>query len=157
MTGHIEYMNPDGRNFTPVSAANPLPVTTIGAGGVASGTAANPVVTSNSAPADRWYYAGVTGGITDTADVVIKAAAGASVRNYLTRIQYANGAAAVSSEIVVKDGSTIIWRGWAPQGGATVSIPFDPPLQSTANTAFNVAMITTASATRVSAQGYTGT
>lgn len=154
MTGVVYYQNADRINSTPVSATTPLPVTSVSASGTAQGTAANPTVVASSAPADRWFYAGITGGITDTADVVVKAAGGASVRNYLTRLQYANASAAVSSEIVVKDGSTVIWRGWAQQAGLAQGIAFDPPLQSTANTALNVAMITTGTATRVSAQGF---
>lgn len=110
---------------------------------------------STASAASSWNYAGVTGGITDTSDVTVKAAAGAGIRNYMTSIQYAN--TGVASEIVVKDGSTVIWRGYAPATtGAQSQIAFDPPLRGTANTALNVAMITTASATRVSAQGYTG-
>lgn len=106
-----------------------------------------------------WKYAALTGGITDTADVVLKTAAGASLYNTLNSLQFVNKAAAVSTEVVVKDGSTVIWRGWAPQSTAavtqlpTVQIYFDPPLQSSANTALNFACITTASATYVNAQG----
>lgn len=103
-----------------------------------------------------WQYAGVTGGITDTADVAAKAAAGASVRNYVSAIQYLN-TAAVASEIVIKDGSTVIWRGYAPASMLTpATVVFPVPLKSTANTAINVAMVTTATATRVSVQGFTG-
>jgi hypothetical protein len=105
----------------------------------------------------RWGYAGVTGGITDTSDVVLAAAGGASVRNYVVALQYHN-TSAVASEIVVKDGSTVIWRGYAPATMTRpVDIVFPVPLKGTANTAMNVAMITTATATIVSAQGFTGT
>ncbi len=103
-----------------------------------------------------WRYAGVAGGITDAADVTLAAAGGASVRNYLASIQYHN-TSATASEIVIKDGSTVIWRGYAP---ASMTVPatvaFEVPLKGTANTALNVAMITTGTATRVSAQGYQG-
>lgn len=150
MSGPIAYQLPDLKNYQNVSTATPLPVSSASAA-----TTSAPVVTSSAAPADRWFYAGVTGGITDTADVAIKTAAGASIKNYLVRIQAGNGSA-VASEIVVKDGSTIIWRGYIPATSGQINVAFDPPLQSTANTALNVAMITTATATRVSAQGYVG-
>lgn len=105
-------------------------------------------------PASPWYYAGATGGITDTTAVALVAAAGAGIRNFLTHLQYTN-TAAVASEIVVKNGTTIIWRGYAPASMTVpVDIEFDPPLQSSANAALNVAMITTATATIVSAQGF---
>jgi hypothetical protein len=101
-------------------------------------------------------YAGATGGIIDTADVVIAPAAGAGIRNYLTSLQFKN-TSAVASEIVVKDGATVIWRGHV---SATMAfeelVTFGTPLRGTANTALNVAMITTATATIVSAQGFTG-
>lgn len=108
-------------------------------------------------PGTYWYYAGVTGGITDTADVAAKAAAGASVRNYCSGIQFHN-TSAVPSEIVIKDGSTVIWRGYAPAAMTQpADIAFRTPLRTAANTAMNVAMVTTATATRVSLQGWTGT
>jgi hypothetical protein len=102
-----------------------------------------------------WQYAGVTGGITTTADTPVAAAAGSNVRNYLCSLQIKNNSA-VASEIVVKDGSTIIWRGHV---GASMTfmetITFPTCLKGSANTAMNVALITTATATVVSAQGYT--
>lgn len=110
-----------------------------------------------AAAGDRWQYAGITGGIVDTADVVLTASAGAGLRNYLTSIQYIN-TAAVASEIVVKDGATVIWRGMAPASmtfPATVDFSA-APLRGTAATALNVAMVTTGTATRVSAQGFKG-
>lgn len=108
------------------------------------------------APDSGWQYAGVTGGLTTTADTVLAAApTAAGVRNYLTSLQVKN-TSAVASEIVVKDGSTIIWRGHV---GASMTfmetITFPTCLKGSANTAMNVALITTATATVVSAQGYT--
>lgn len=106
--------------------------------------------------ASRWQYAGVTGGITDTSDVALAAAGAAGIRNYVTSIQYHN-TSAVASEIVVKDGSTVIWRGVAPATMAFPAVvPFPVPLKGTAATAMNVAMVTTATATVISAQGFTG-
>jgi hypothetical protein len=103
-----------------------------------------------------FQFAGATGGITNTSDVAIAAAAGAGIRNYLQTIWFKN-TAATASEIVIKDGSTVIWRGHV---GASMTVGefvrFDPPLRGTANTALNVALLTTATATIVSAQGYTG-
>jgi hypothetical protein len=105
-------------------------------------------------PDTPWQYAGVTGGIVNTSDVAIAAAAGANTRNYLCSLQLKN-TAAVASEIVVKDGSTIIWRGHL---GTSMTfeeiITFSVCLKGSANTAMNVALITTATATIVSAQGY---
>lgn len=103
-----------------------------------------------------FQFAGATGGIINTSDVAINAAAGAGIRNYLNSIWFKN-TSATASEIVVKDGATVIWRGHV---GASMTfgemITFCPPLRGTANTALNVALLTTATATIVSAQGYTG-
>lgn len=106
-------------------------------------------------PASRWQYAGATGGIVNTTAVALNAAAGAGIRNYVTSVQYFNSAA-VASEIEIRDGSTVIWRGYVPASmTAPVAVQFASPLRGSANTAVNVALATTATATRVSAQGYT--
>lgn len=108
-------------------------------------------------PASTWQYAGATGGIVNTTAVPISAAAGAGVRNYVVACQFLNSSA-VASEIVIKDGTTIIWRGYAPATMPTpAQVTFPIPLRGTANTAMNVAMVTTATATVVSCQGFTST
>lgn len=58
------------------------------------------------------------------------------------------------TEVVIKDGSTVIHRGYAAAGGGGYSIDFPTPLRGTAATALNVACITTGSATVVSASGF---
>lgn len=104
-----------------------------------------------------WQYAGVTGGITTTSDTAIAAApTGAGARNYLASLQFKN-TSAVASEIVIKDGSTVIWRGQVSASmTAMQTVNFLPPLRTSPNTAMNVALITTGTASIVSAQGYTG-
>lgn len=111
---------------------------------------------SNIAAEGAFQFAGVTGGIVNTSDVAIAAAGAAGVRNYLTGIQFKN-TAAVASEIVIKDGSTVIWRGHVSASMTFMDgWTFNPPLKGSAATALNVALLTTATATIVSAQGYTG-
>lgn len=106
-------------------------------------------------PGSRWQFAGATGGIVNTTAVALNVAAGAGVRNYVTAIQYFNSAA-TASEIEIRDGSTVIWRGYVPASmTAPAAVTFNTPLRGSANTAMNVALLTTATATRVSAQGYT--
>lgn len=101
-----------------------------------------------------WQYASIAGGIVNTTDVAVKAAAGASVRNYVTGIQYRN-TNAVATELVIKDGSTVIWRVLAPANmAAPEDCVFITPLKGTANTAINVACITTGAAVYVNLQGY---
>lgn len=107
-----------------------------------------------------WQKAGANGGITDTSDVEVQAAV-AGKCHYLCALQLANSDATVSTEVVVKDGSTVIWRGWVPALIAAVSQPpmvnieFPVPLKGTANTALNIAAVTTSAQVIWSAQGYT--
>ena len=108
----------------------------------------------NSIPENEWQYAAASGGIVNTADNVLIAAAGAGIKNYLTGLSVAN-ANATASEIVIKDGaSTVIWRMYLAANAPIKSIIFSTPLQSTANTALNVACITTGTQTYINAQGY---
>lgn len=151
---------------------NPLPVTfstSTGAGvniGQLGGTAVGPTnpfnVSGDVGPLVTsldWKYAALTGGITDTSDVVLSAAAGAGLYNVLQSMQIINTDATVGTEVVVKDGSTVIWRGFAPASIALVTQPsmveisFSPPLAGSANTAMNAACITTSSQTYINAQG----
>ena len=113
-----------------------------------------------SVPELDWQYAAASGGIVDTADNVLVAAGAAGIRNYLTRLDLINTDATVGTEVVVKDGSTVIWRTFAPASTAAVTQPmpmcftFPTPLKGTAATALNVACITTSSQTYVNAGGY---
>lgn len=106
-------------------------------------------------PGQTWSYAAASGGITNTTDVVLRAAGGAGVRNYLTSLQVTNESA-TATEVVIKDGAAVIWRdvfdGDGPKAGSVIR--FDPPLRGSANTALNVACITTGTKTYVNAQGY---
>jgi hypothetical protein len=106
-------------------------------------------------PELEWSYAALSGGVTNTTDVVLAAAAGAGLRRYVTSIQLKN-ANAVATEVVLKDGSTIIWRGHlsASMGGSE-EIIFSDPLKTTANAALNFACITTGALVYVNAQGHT--
>ena len=60
----------------------------------------------------------------------------------------------VGTEVVIKDGSTVLWRGWCEQTGGGCSARFDPPLRGTAATAVNVANITTSAETYFNLQGF---
>lgn len=112
-----------------------------------------PVVRLNSIPEYDWQFA-CTAAIANTADVVLTASAGAGLRNYVTSIQI-KGTNAVATEVVIKDGSTVIWRGHLNASMVnTDSIQFQTPLRGSAAAALNFACITTGTAVYVSAQGY---
>ena len=111
------------------------------------------VVLPYALPGASWSYASPAA-VTDTTDDVAQAAGGAGVRHYITGVQVFNGHDTVGTEVVIKDGTTVLWRGWAEQTGGGCSAKFDPPLRGTANTAVNVANITTGSSTYFNLQGY---
>lgn len=96
-----------------------------------------------------------TAPVTTTADLAVKAAAGGNLRNYITSFQYQN-IGAVATEVVLKDGSTIIWRGYAAASmAAPACVNFGTPLRGSANTAVNFAAITTGANIYINTQGYT--
>jgi hypothetical protein len=104
-------------------------------------------------PELEWSYAAASGGIVNTTDVVLAAAAGAGLRRYITSLTMSNNSA-TATEVVLKDGSTVIWRGHLPANAVNVAVSFENPLRTTANTALNFACITTAAAVYVNAQGF---
>lgn len=116
-----------------------------GSSGLPSGQPANIV---------PWSYAAASGGVTDTSDVTLIAAAGAGKSNYLTSLQLLNSSA-TATEVVVKSGTTVLWR---CKLGASMTRPahveFLRPLISANNTALTAACITTGTATYIDAQGY---
>lgn len=131
---------------------------------VASGDAADIITTltgkvvnySYALPGSTWSYAAASGGITNTTGVTARAAAGAGIRNYITRAQVINGHATVSTDVQIRDGAsgTVLWRGFAQAAGGGVSCKFDPPLRGTANTLVEVACGTTGTATYFNLQGF---
>ena len=110
-------------------------------------------------PGTAWVFAGATGGIINTTAVTIKAAAGASIKNYLTDLSISNPHATVATEFSIRDGAsgTVIWRGHLPalNVGGRVQHTFKTPLRSTANTLLEVVCATTGASVFVNASGYT--
>ena len=106
-------------------------------------------------PEADWQAAAVAGGILNTTDVVLRAAAAAGIRNYVTSIDLRNAHPTVATEVVIKDGATVIWRQLlAAAMPAPVEITFPTPLRGTAATAVNVACLTTGAQVYVNAQGF---
>lgn len=107
-------------------------------------------------PGLDWHYAAASGGIVNTTGVTARAAAGAGIRNYITRIQVINGHATVSTDFQIRDGAagTVLWRGWLQAAGGGVSAEFDPPLRGTANTLVEIACGTTGSAVYANLHGF---
>lgn len=104
-----------------------------------------------SIPEADWQVAPAN--VTVNTDVALKTAGGATLRNYVTGIQLKN-VSMVDTEVVIKDGATIIWRGFLPQSmKQTDVIVFNTPLRGSLNTAMNFQCVT-ASNVYVSAQGY---
>ena len=111
-----------------------------------------------------WTYASGTAGILSntTAAVTFKAAAGASIRNYIDSCQINTTAFGSASPLAFRDGAggTVIFALNVPSAGFLnpVSIVFETPLKSTANTLLEV-VTTTANVSGtayVNCQGHTG-
>ncbi|WP_343518096.1 hypothetical protein [Sphingomonas sp.] len=105
----------------------------------------------------QFQYASPTGGLTDDAvDIFYAVPPATGQRGYCGSLQFCNGSA-TPSEIVIQTASAsgVIWRGYAPASMTeTASVVFDPPLQGGDGGLLYVKMVTTGTATRVSAQGY---
>lgn len=122
--------------------------------GAMSGGGAGGVAASATAEAGGWSYAAAAGGITDTADVTLTAAPGNLSANYLSAIQVVNKGA-TATEVVVKSGSTVLWRTYAAANGVSlIDVTFARPLPAANNTALTAACITTGTATIINAQGF---
>lgn len=136
-----------------------VPVTGNAVGAIGGGAGAQ----SAAGAVDSWTYAAASGGITDTSDVTLAAAPGAGMVNYLTDLQLANSDATVGTEVVVKSGSTVLWRTFLPAGRPNaltgtmpVSFHFSRPLRAETNTALTAAAVTTSAELYVNAQGFIG-
>lgn len=106
-------------------------------------------------PELTWSYASATGGIINTADVAIATAAGAGLRRYITDLNLSNNSA-TATEVVLKDGaSTVLQRWMLPANAINFNIRFSNPPLTTANTALNIACITTGAAVYANATGFT--
>ncbi|TIN10377.1 hypothetical protein [Mesorhizobium sp.] len=130
---------------------------------VASGDTADAIGTTVGVPIQRpfsipeldWSYAAASGGEVGAADIAVKAAAGAGLRNYMTWLTAENVHATVDTEFVIKDGATVIYRGFLKAlGVGSLRIVFPSPLRGTAATALNIACITTGSQVYFNCGGY---
>lgn len=158
--GQATYPTPSGPRVQGVvpltcdtSATNCVPVA-----GDANGTVVQPAPTSRF-----WSYAAAASGITNTTTAVtVKAAAGASVRNYVSSMQCVSDALGAATELAIRDGAagTVIWRGKINTSGWLdgTEITFNPPLRGTANTLVEIVTLTASVTGSVycNLQGYTG-
>ncbi|MER8754069.1 hypothetical protein NKH69_00095 [Mesorhizobium sp. M0976] len=147
-----------GSNFPVLFAAY-----TANPAAVANATHARPMSTAIgvaiqkpfSIPEADWSYAAASGGEVATGDIAVKGAAGAGLRNYMTWLTAENVHATVDTEFVVKDGATVIYRGFLKAlGVGPVRMSFPSPLKSTANTILNIACITTGAQVYFNCGGY---
>lgn len=102
----------------------------------------------------QFYYAVSGSDITNTASTAVKAAV-ASYRIYVSHISCSN-TSAVASRIDLLDGATVIWTGLLPTVASSGQLvqAFPVPLRGTVNTAMNVQLATTATATRCAIGGF---
>ena len=108
-------------------------------------------------PASDWSFAAIAGGIIDALDVVI-APAQVGLKNYITGIAIQNANTLTSTEVILRDGATVIFRGYV--GGNTpatnvIGLVFATPLKTSVNTALIFACVSTSTQVYFNAQGYT--
>lgn len=129
MSGIVRIAN----SYITSGNTNSIPATTAGA----------LVFRPHSLPEECWSYAAASSGIvSSTADVAVKAAGAAGVRNYINSMTVAHDTLSAVSELVIKDGSTVLFRTkLQTTANEGQTFKFDPPLRGTAATAVNVAMI----------------
>ena len=118
----------------------------------------NPVTDDDPLPVEVTYaqpanlVSGVTSDITDTTPTEVIGAQGAGIVVYLTSLLVTNSSTGTFVEITDGSGGTILWTGYADEGGG-FSITFPAPLKFTANTAVYVECAGACNV-RVSACGY---
>jgi hypothetical protein len=166
-TASLNIQGDRAHDATVAAAGNPLRIAGRGVTSaytsVASGDVADMITTVqgvqivrlNQIPELEWSYVAGANGITNNTDVVLAAAAGAGLRRYLTSIQIKN-ASSTPNEVVIKDGSTVIWRGHV--SGSMLNsdvITFTDPIKTSANAALNFGVPSGGSQVYVNAQGYT--
>lgn len=123
----------------------------------------NGTVVAPALPGNFWSYAAAASGIVNTTTAVtIKAAAGASVRNYVCSISLSHDALGAATEFAIRDGAagTVLFRSKMQTAASENNsvVTFSPCLKGTANTLVEVVTLT-ASVTGgvyVNASGFTG-
>lgn len=109
--------------------------------------------------ANQWRYPAAAGGISNTTTaVLIAAAAGVGLRNYIMALQISADPLTNATEFVIRDGAggTVLWRMKIGTAGLPLMpIPLLIPLKGTANTLLEAATLTAsgAGAVFVNAQG----
>ena len=139
-----------------VKTANDLTLVNNDATDLVSTTDSALIIKPFAVPELDWTFA-CPSPVNNTTDVVLRIAASAGLRNYLTSFQITNASATIATEIVIKDGVIIVWRGFVGVGtvlNSAVGVSFATPLRTTAATNLNFACITTGSSVYVNAQGY---
>ena len=91
---------------------------------------------------------------TTTTAAAAKAAGAASIRNYVTGVQYQN-TSATATTVLIQDGATTIWQSQAPASMTTpANVTFQTPLKGTAATAMNYNFGTAGATILINVQGY---
>ena len=119
-------------------------------------TASQAVVKAFGSAENDWQYVGI---LVNNTSTTAKAAGAANIRNYVTGLHIVNTSSTVSTEVDILDGSTVIFRTWAPATTASLpiqaqTVTFSTPLKGTAATALNVQAVTTGANVLTNIQGY---
>jgi hypothetical protein len=110
-----------------------------------------------SAENDWRFVSNPNGIVNTTTAVTIRSAGAANIKNYITAIDIFSEPLTNATELVIRDGATIIWRTKIPTSGISLTnIIFPTPLRGSAATAMEVATLTASGSGAVyfNAQGY---
>lgn len=143
-----------GRVAATTAATQDLTLVANDASNLYTSTAGQLLIKQFSTAETDWQFACTTS-VANTTDLVVRAASGVlGIRNYITGFQILNASATIATEVVIKDGATVIWRGFAPIN-VPITVILPTPLRGTGNTAVNFQCVTTGASVYISAQGYT--
>jgi hypothetical protein len=104
---------------------------------------------------DDAFVSGVTAAITGTSNTEVIPAQGAGVTVFVTSVLVTNSHATIGTVVELKDGTSVVARGYAAADGGGFSLSLPTPIPLTANTALNAACLTTAANVFVTAAGFT--
>ena len=123
----------------------------------------NGIIVQPGLSSTYWNYAAAASGIVNTTTAVtVKAAAGASVRNYIMSMQCSHDTLGAVTEFAIRDGAagTVLYRGKLNTTATDMTgntINFEPPLKGTANTLVEIVTLTAVTGgVYCNLQGYTG-
>lgn len=100
------------------------------------------------------WTSGTTAAMTGTATTVLISSGGASINTYVTHLLCVNSHATVGTVILIRNGTSIKYTGYAVAAGGGFSVTLPTPLVGASNTQWSAENVTTGSNTYCDAVGF---